>query len=53
MTGNFEMIEILLENKAEPNNPSLSNKTPLISCFIKELPCEYSFENQKVSFRMA
>jgi len=45
MTGNFEMTEILLEHKAEPNNPSLSNKTPLISCFIKELPHEYSFEN--------
>jgi ankyrin repeat protein len=38
MTGNFEMMEMLLEEGAEPNNPNKNSKTPLITCFIKELP---------------
>ncbi len=45
MTGNFELVEILLEQGAEPNNPNSRGKTPLIACFIKELPHEYTFEN--------
>ena len=53
MTGNYEMLEFLLEKGAEPNNPNVLRKTALITCFIKELPIEYSFENQRVSFKMA
>jgi hypothetical protein len=53
MTGNFEMLELLLGEGAEPNNPNRNCKTPLITCFIKELPQEYSFENQRVSYKMA
>ncbi|MFN9939046.1 MAG: ankyrin repeat domain-containing protein [bacterium] len=53
MTGNFEILELLLEQGAEPNNPNKNSKTPLITCFIKELPQEYTFENQRVSYKMA
>ena len=53
MVGNFEILEILIECGAEPNNPNIHRKTPLIACFIKELPIEYTFENKIVSFKMA
>jgi len=45
MTGNFEILELLIYSGAEPNNPNSKRKTPLITCFVKELPHEYTFEN--------
>jgi len=33
MTGNYEVVKLLIENEAEINKPTFYNHTPLIFCF--------------------
>lgn len=52
-TGNYEIVDLLLEYGAEPNKPNKFSQTPLVSCFNRLDEENYAYENKKICFKTA
>lgn len=50
-TGNYEIVDLLLEYGAEPNKPNKFNQTPLVCCFQRLDEENYAYENKKICFK--
>ncbi|KRX04938.1 Ankyrin repeat-containing domain [Pseudocohnilembus persalinus] len=53
ITGNFEILKILLDFGAEVNKPTLYNQTPFSCCFQRLEESQNVFENRKICLKMA
>ncbi|CAD8083796.1 unnamed protein product [Paramecium sonneborni] len=53
MTGNYEILKILLDAGAEVNKPNIFNQTAFIMCFARLEEEKNVFENRKICFKMA
>lgn len=54
ITGNYEIVKLLVESGAEVNKPTTFNVTPFSCCFQRLLEEETNvFENRKICIRMA
>lgn len=52
LTGNYEIVKILLDAGAEPNLPNKYNQTPLVLCFSRLNEETNVYENTKICFKM-
>ena len=52
LTGNYEIVKILLDAGAEPNLPNKYYQTPLILCFSRLNEESNVYENTKICFKM-
>ena len=54
LTGNYEILHLLIMSNAEVNKPTTSSYTPLICCFQRLVEEEKNvFENRKICLKMA
>ena len=53
ITGNYEIIKLLIDSGAEVNKPTLLNSTPFLCCFQRLEEEKNVFENRKICLKMA
>lgn len=53
ITGNYEIIVLLVEANAEVNKPTKFNQTPFVCCFQRLEEQQNIFENRKICLKMA